>query len=35
VMLHGVEADFVTVRIVQFGQDPADGGPVHARSHDR
>jgi hypothetical protein len=31
VMLHGVEADFVTVRIVQLGQDPADGGPVHAQ----
>ena len=28
-MLVGVEAELVTVGVVQAGQDPADGGPVH------
>ena len=30
VVLLGVEADLVAVRVVQQGQDPADAGPVHA-----
>ena len=29
VVLAGVEADLVTVGVVQLGQDPADAGPVH------
>src|SRR5258705_2915219 len=29
VVLEGVEADLVTVGVVQLGQDPADAGPVH------
>jgi hypothetical protein len=29
VLLKGVEADLVAVGVVQSGQDPADGGPVH------
>src|SRR5260370_4044370 len=29
VVLDGVEADLVAVRVVQMGQNPADAGPVH------